>query len=65
VGRQGEVLSFLQSQEFRTNQFEGYYNALLHRPDDPAGINGWVMSNFDMGTVRLAFEGSSEFSSNG
>jgi hypothetical protein len=65
LGTQGVALGFLQSQEFRTDQFEGYYNALLHRPDDPAGLNGWVMSNLDMHAVRLGFEASPEFFANG
>jgi hypothetical protein len=65
VGRQGTALGILQSQEFRTCQFEGYYNALLRRPDDPAGLNSWVMSNLDMGTVRIHFEASAEFFVNG
>jgi hypothetical protein len=64
-GRQAMALVVLQSQEFRTDQFEGYYNALLHRPADPTGLNGWVMSNLDMGSVRIDFEASPEFFSNG
>jgi hypothetical protein len=65
LGTQGVALGFLQSQEFRTDQVEGYYNALLHRPADPAGLNNWVMSNLDMHTVRLGFEASPEFFANG
>jgi hypothetical protein len=64
LGRTGVAQGFLGSQEFRGNQFEGYYNALLHRPDDPAGLNGWVMSNLGMHTVRLGFEASPEFFAN-
>jgi uncharacterized repeat protein (TIGR01451 family) len=68
LGRQGVALSFLtgsSGKEFRTDQFEGYYNALMHRPDDPAGLNGWIMSNLDMGAVRIGFEASPEFFANG
>jgi hypothetical protein len=65
VGTQSVALAMLQSQEFRTDQFEGYYNALLHRPDDPTGLNSWVMSNLDMGTVRIGFESGPEFYTNG
>jgi hypothetical protein len=63
--RQEVALGFLQSQEFRTDQFEGYYNALLRRPDDPVGLNSWVMSNLDMRTVRIGFESGAEFYTNG
>ena len=58
-------LAFLVSQEFRTDQFEGYYNALLRRPDEPTGLNNWVMSSLDMHTARTAFESSPEFFTNG
>jgi hypothetical protein len=65
MNRQQVALAFLQSQEFRTNQFEGYYNALLHRPDESTGLNNWVMSNLDMGTVRIRFEADAEFFARG
>jgi hypothetical protein len=55
------VESFLQSPEFRTDDFEGMYNALLHRPDEAAGLNAWVMSNLDIGAVRVGFEATPEF----
>jgi hypothetical protein len=58
------ALAMLHGQEFRTYQFEGYYNALLHRPNDLAGLNGWVMSNLDMHSVRIGFEGGPEFFAN-
>ena len=64
-GRQGVALGVLGSQEFRTDQFEGYCNALLHRPGDPAGLNGWVRSGLDLRGVRIGFESSPEFVSNG
>ena len=62
--------NFLNSQEFRTDDFEGYYNALLHRPSnpdntDPNGLNGWVISSLDVSSVRIDFEASPEFFSNG
>jgi hypothetical protein len=65
LGRQGVALSFLDSAEFRTDQFEGHYNALLHRIDDPTGLSGWVASGLDIETVRVAFESSNEFFANG
>jgi hypothetical protein len=65
AGRQGLALALLKSQEFRTDQFEGYYNAWLHRPDDPAGLINAVFVNLDVSGVRLAFESSPEFFTNG
>jgi parallel beta-helix repeat protein len=65
VGRQGVALDFLQSQEFRTYQFEGYYNVLLRRPDDPTGLKNAVVSAIDMSTVRVGFESGGEFFTNG
>jgi uncharacterized membrane protein len=69
IGQQGVALGFLtgvgRGQEFRIDQFEGYYNALLHRPDDPTGLNDWVFSNLDMAAVRVGFEATSEFFTNG
>jgi uncharacterized repeat protein (TIGR01451 family) len=65
LGQQGVAQALLQSQEFRTDQFEGYYNALLHRPADPTGLNAWVLSNLDMRSVRIDFEVEPEFFANG
>src|SRR5262249_11921942 len=70
LGRQGVALGLLTSHEFRTDDFEGYYNALLHRPSnpgnlDPNGLHGWVFSNLDVGAVRTGFEASPEFLTNG
>src|SRR5262245_51046860 len=53
-----------RSPEFRTHQFEGYYNALLHRPKDPANLTAWVTSGLDMRAVRFAFETGPEFFAN-
>jgi autotransporter-associated beta strand protein len=61
LSRQGAALDFLQSQEFRTDDFEGYYNALLHRPSDAVGLNSWFMSNLDVSAVRIGFEAGAEF----
>jgi hypothetical protein len=68
--RPAVALGFLASREFRTDQFEGYYNALLLRPSnpngaDPTGLNGWVFSNLDVGAVRIGFGSSPEFFTNG
>ena len=59
LGRQGVALGFLAGptgREFRMDQFEGYYDALLHRPSDQPSLNDWVFSNLDMGSIRIAFE---------
>jgi parallel beta-helix repeat protein len=65
LGRQGVARGFLEASEFRADQIEGYYNALLHRPDDLSGLNYWLSSNLDINADRLGFEGSAEFYSNG
>jgi probable HAF family extracellular repeat protein len=65
LGRQGVAQGFLEASEFRADQIEGYYNALLHRPDDLSGLNFWLSSNLDINADRLGFEGSAEFYSNG
>jgi hypothetical protein len=64
LGRQAYAQSLLQSQEFRTDLFEGYYNALLHRPAD-AALSAWVNSGLNAHAGRIAFESTSEFFSNG
>ena len=48
LGNAGVVLGFLTSAEFRTNQFGAYYQALLHRPADSAGLSGWVTSGSEL-----------------
>jgi hypothetical protein len=65
MSRQQVALAFLQGPEFRAAQFEGYYNALLRRSEDPTGLANWVKSPMDMGSVRIDFEGGSEFYTNG
>jgi hypothetical protein len=63
--RQEAALGFLDSLEYRTDAIEGYYNALLHRPADAMGLNGWVNSGLDLLSVRIGFESSAEFFTNG
>jgi hypothetical protein len=63
-GRQAVALGILQSAEFRTDQFEGYYNALLQRPDDRAGLAFWVSSGLDLNGVRRGFQSSPEYITN-
>ena len=61
LGRQGVALAFEQSSEFRSDTFEAYYTALLHRQADAAGLTFWVTSNMGIENVRIAFESSAEF----
>jgi hypothetical protein len=65
LGQQGVALGFLSSTEFRTDLFTSYYNTLLHRTPDPAGLSGWVNSGLDADAVRLGIENSPEFFLNG
>lgn len=64
-GFYGVAMAFLASQEFRADQIAGYYDVLLHRPADDAGLAGWSMSGLDLGTVAIVFESSQEFLSDG
>jgi len=64
VSTQGIAADFLATAEFRQNQFEGYYDSLLHRPSDP-GLAGWVNLGQDIDTVRIGFESTGEFYTNG
>jgi hypothetical protein len=65
LDRQGVALLFLQSQEYRAIQVRDDYSALLHRPPDAVGVNGWVFSKLDLANIRIGFEGSAEFFTNG
>jgi hypothetical protein len=61
LGASGLATSFLMSGEFRTYQFEGYYNTLLHRTDDPSALTAMANSPLDLLTTRIAFESTPEF----
>jgi hypothetical protein len=68
VGRAGVALTLLESPEFRTAQFEGYYNALLHRPHtsaEAASFAALVDSGIDIRSARFIFETSAEFFDHG
>jgi hypothetical protein len=48
LGARGVARSFLTGQEFRTDQFEGYYDGLLNRPPTPrAGPTSWRRPRVD------------------
>jgi hypothetical protein len=64
-GRLGVAQLILASPEFRTDDFEGYFNVLLHRPADPAFLNMLAFSGLDVSFVRTFFESSPEFFNNG
>jgi hypothetical protein len=65
LGRAGVVLGFLQSGEYRTITVTGYYHDLLHRLPSAAEVAAWVFSALDTRTIRVSFEASPEFFSNG
>src|SRR5262249_47049241 len=58
-GRQATARGILSSQEYRTGQFEGDYDTLLHRQTDSRELDVLVFSNLDLHTGRLVFETSS------
>jgi hypothetical protein len=57
--------NFLLGQEFRTDLVVLYYSTLLHRTASAAEINGYVASAMSSDAIRLAFESSPEFFTNG
>ena len=66
------ALSFLQSWEFQSIQFVGYYETLLHRLPSSDSTSGdqtflfsLLLSNADVHSTRLVFESSAEFYTNG
>jgi hypothetical protein len=65
LGRQGEALAFLTGSEHRTVTFEQYYNVLLNRAADTAGLQSFVSSSLDQTSVRITIEGSSEYFAKG
>jgi hypothetical protein len=65
VGQAGVALGIVGSNEFRTNQFQGYYLGLLDRPADPSAYEYWPNQPLDFNAVRLALESSGEFYANG
>ena len=65
LGASGVALSILHSGEFRTDLVEAYYEVLLHRPADVSGRSGRVNSGEDALTIRVGFESTPEFFSNG
>jgi PKD repeat protein len=65
LGRGGYALSILQGQEYRADQIQGYYDALLHLQAGSTGLDNWVASNLDLGVIRIDFEDSPKFFTNG
>ena len=64
-GRQGVALGFLTSKEYRTDLVQSYYNDLLHRSPDAPGLAFWVATGEDGLDLRIGFEASPEFFTNG
>lgn len=65
LGQAGVAMGILTSVEFRTNQFEGYFNALLHQPSDPVALHNWVAMPKNMRQIRIAFYSTALFFTNG
>lgn len=69
LGNAGVALNFLSSAEFKVNTIEADYIALLHRASDDPGAqsfaNFWTSNNVDSTTIRLIFESSPEYFTNG
>jgi hypothetical protein len=65
LGNAGAALGILRSQEFRRQQVEAYYTALLHRPGETADRDFWTSAALDLAAIRIGFESSSEFFSFG
>jgi hypothetical protein len=65
LGRGGVAVGILMSSEFHKDLIEAYYNVLVHRPSETAGFNHWLNSGLDDYHLRLAFDSSAEFFSNG
>ena len=63
--RAAVAFAFLHSDEYRVNLIDLYYAVLLHRIADPGGFNGWFNSGADASAMRLGFDDSAEFFSNG
>ncbi len=64
-GRLGVALGFLTSGEYRTDLVQSDYGVLLHRSPDPQGLAFWVGVGEDALDLRIGFEASPEFFTNG
>jgi hypothetical protein len=65
LGRPGVAQGFLASTEYRTDVVTGDYNTLLHSTASAAEVNYWVFSALDVASIRVGFEASPEFFTNG
>jgi hypothetical protein len=65
LGQSGVAQDIQSSSEYRTDVVTTYYSNLLHRLPDAAGLDGWVFSDLDLMAVRIGFEGSPEFFTDG
>ena len=64
-GLQGVALGFLTSSEYRTDLVQSDYALLLHRTPDPQGLAFWTSIGEDALDLRIGFEESPEFFTNG
>ncbi|HKB41421.1 MAG TPA: hypothetical protein VKD72_33655, partial [Gemmataceae bacterium] len=65
LGVQGVAQGFLASTEYRTDVVAGDYNTLLHRTANAAEVDYWVFADPDVARIRVGFEASPEFFTNG
>lgn len=61
LGNDGIAKGFLTSMEFRSKAVFTFYDRLLDRDADQAGMNFWVSASMDLAKVRRGFESSDEF----
>ncbi len=63
VGHAGAVQIVLTSAEYRGDTVRSDYTQILQRPTtpSPSEINSWVFSGLDQTSIRVGFEGSTEY----
>jgi hypothetical protein len=64
-GRVTVALGILLSPEYRTDVVAGNYSTLLHRAGSAAEVSSWLSTGLDLRSIRLGFQGSPEFFTNG
>jgi hypothetical protein len=58
-------MNFMLGQEFRFDLVVLYYSVLLHRTASAPEIDGWVSSLLNASQIRVMFESTPEFFTNG
>jgi hypothetical protein len=65
LGLQGVAFALVSGPEFRSDEFMGYYEALLHRPPRPGEVQQLLAAGLDAWSARARIESGPEFFSNG